>query len=263
MADDKAAQSKEKTQGKKMVRVSQAHTTDATTDVVYTPTWLAETVVKHFNPSGRVLEPCYGGGAFVRALEQAPLVTSIDWCEIAMGRDFFDVEGHWNWIVTNPPWSKYEFPKFLKKSMQVADNIVFLCHCSKFAGSYSNKRFMKAAGFGVREVMEFSKIVDEPGFKGGLMIGATWIQRGWTGRRLHVDPYDNTQRFVEDDPYLDSLDEGYDPERHENDGIGLSPEALAYIRQTDCACDACRLMMRSTMEDGGVKAAEEEPAPAQ
>ncbi len=69
-------------------------------------------------PSGRVLEPCRGGGASAKALPDC------GWCDLAAGRDFLAAKGRWDWIVSNPPYS--QFRAFLQKAMQVADNIVFV-----------------------------------------------------------------------------------------------------------------------------------------
>ncbi len=102
-----------------------------------------------------------------------------DWCEIDKGRDFLNTQNnHWDWIVTNPPWSK--FRAFLKQSMLVADNIVFL--------SLVNAFFMKArisdmrkAGFGIVEILMLDTPV-KPWPQTGFQLGATYIQRGYSGK---------------------------------------------------------------------------------
>ena len=66
-------------------------------DDVQTPAELAKAIVAHFLPSGRVLEPCRGGGAFVKAIPAG------DWCDLAVGRDFLAATGPWDWIVSTPP----------------------------------------------------------------------------------------------------------------------------------------------------------------
>ena len=58
-------------------------------DRIYTPDRLAMDIVRHFMPSGKILEPCAGDGAFLRAL---PL--DADWYEIDLGRDFLEARGH-------------------------------------------------------------------------------------------------------------------------------------------------------------------------
>jgi hypothetical protein len=66
-------------------------------DVVYTPAWCAADMVDHFQPSGRVLDPCKGVGVFLDYLPDA------EWCEITEGRDFFDWHDQVDWVVSNPP----------------------------------------------------------------------------------------------------------------------------------------------------------------
>lgn len=139
-------------------------------DKVWTPQPLALKIIEHFKPTGRILEPCKGQGAFTSLM-------TCDWCEIDEGRDFLKVEGHWDWIVTNPPWS--QFRAFLNKSMAVADNVVFL--------ALLNAWFMKArvldmrkAGFGIVEVL----MVDtppKPWPQTGFQLAAVHIKRGHNG----------------------------------------------------------------------------------
>ena len=88
-------------------------------DRIYIPDLLARDIVNHFRPTGNILEPAAGGGAFLRALP------GCDWCEIDKKVNFFRCQCHYDWIVTNPPYSL--FTNFLRKSLELADNIVFLC----------------------------------------------------------------------------------------------------------------------------------------
>lgn len=140
-------------------------------DRVWTPTVLAVKIVQHFGPHGRVLEPCKGAGSFVDAMP------GCDWCEIDEGRDFLTVSGHWDWIVTNPPWS--QFRAFLQKSMVVADNVVFL--------ALLNAWFMKArvadvrkAGFGLVEILMLDT-PPKPWPQTGFQLAAVHAKRGYTG----------------------------------------------------------------------------------
>lgn len=140
-------------------------------DVVYTPDALARQIVEHFKPAGRVLEPCAGGGAFVRAMP------GCDAFELALGTDFLEQSGQWDWVVTNPPWSKLR--AFLQHSMEVADNVVFLCLVNAV---FMRARYadIQAAGFGIKEVL----VVDQPPKpwpQTGFLLGAVHLQRGWTG----------------------------------------------------------------------------------
>ena len=112
-------------------------------DVVYTPDTLAQEIVSHFKPVGKILEPCCGGGAFLKCMPTA------DWCEIEKGRDFFELHDHYDWIVTNPPWSKIR--DFLRHSMEVADNIVFLMTVNH-AFTKARVRDVENSGFCIKEI---------------------------------------------------------------------------------------------------------------
>lgn len=83
------------------------------TDVVFTPDELANAIVQKFEPSGRLLEPCRGQGAFCRAFENNG-ITNYDTCEITEGVDFFNHNQPCDWIITNPPFSKVS--AFLQKA---------------------------------------------------------------------------------------------------------------------------------------------------
>lgn len=139
-------------------------------DKIYTPDDVAVKIVNHFNPSGRLLEPCRGGGAFTRAMPTA------DWFEIDDGKDFFEADGKWDWIITNPPYSIYR--PFMNKSFDVADNVVFL--------QLINATFYKARlrdiidkGFGIREMVCVDTPKEFPQF--GFQMGCVHYKRGYFG----------------------------------------------------------------------------------
>lgn len=135
-------------------------------DNVYTPDWLARAIMDHFKPDGKLLEPCRGKGAFYKLMPKGS-----PWCEIAEGRDFMAYKGRVDWVVTNPPWS--ELRAFLKKSMEVADNVVFLC--------LVNAIFMKAR---MRDIREAGFVVNEI-----LLVPtpkAPWTQTGFCLGAVHI-----------------------------------------------------------------------------
>jgi hypothetical protein len=143
-------------------------------DEVMTPPELAERIMCHFRPSGKMLEPCRGDDAFYRWMPGS------DWCEISKGRDFLSSEWvypMYNWIVTNPPYSK--FRAFLLKSMEVADNIVFLCPLNHLT-TRARMRDIKTAGFGIAEILQVEQ-PPKPWPATGFALGACWLRRGWTG----------------------------------------------------------------------------------
>ena len=140
-------------------------------DIVLTPRDVAEDVVKRFEPYGRILDPCKGDGAFTEFMPTA------QWCEIREGRDFFEWREPVDWIVSNPPYSI--FSKFLRHSMTVARNIVYVIPVNKV---WNSERTM-------REIWEWGGVpeihVIGPGaslkFPIGFCIGAVHFQRGYRG----------------------------------------------------------------------------------
>ncbi len=68
-------------------------------DVVYTPDYVASAIISRYCPSGSVLDPCAGDGAF------SSRIPGCLTCEIKDGRDFFEFRQRVDWIVGNPPYS--------------------------------------------------------------------------------------------------------------------------------------------------------------
>jgi len=147
------------------------HLTVEPDDVVLTPENIAEDIVRHFNPSGRVLDPCRGEGAFS---DQMP---GCEWCEIREGRDFFEWNEPVDWIVSNPPYSI--FSPFLRHSMKVAENIIYLIPIIRI---YVSDRLMKDIWTwgGVPEIYVIGG-GGEIGFPVGFCIGAVHLQKGYMG----------------------------------------------------------------------------------
>jgi len=139
-------------------------------DKFMTPEHLAEKIVKHFNPFGKILEPCCGNGNFLKFMSNA------DWFEIDKGTDFLLQSGKWDWIITNPPYSKYR--DFLKKSMEVSDNIVFLqlinasFYKARLRDVFNNK-------FGIKEILFTDTPKEFPQF--GFQMGCVHYQREYSG----------------------------------------------------------------------------------
>ena len=76
-------------------------------DIVMTPEYLAKEIIEHYNPIGRILDPCRATGAFYDNFN----TDDKDWCELAEEKDFLEYNEKVDWIITNPPWSKMQ--KFL------------------------------------------------------------------------------------------------------------------------------------------------------
>lgn len=149
-------------------------------DRVYTPPALAKRIVEHFQPSGSCCEPCYGKNAFYDVLVATVKVNHVRGFELDEGLDFLQTNrsvGSYDWIITNPPWSQLR--AFLNKSMEVADNVVFLCLVNAFFMK-ARQADMKDAGFGMKEIV-FVPTPPKPWPQTGFSLGAVHIQHGYKG----------------------------------------------------------------------------------
>jgi hypothetical protein len=138
-------------------------------DRIYTPDYLAKEIVKRYEPTGRILEPCCGEGAFLKYMPAA------DWCEIDKGRDFFDYKEKVDWIITNPPYSKYR--DFLRHSFEIADNVVFLQFINAF---FMRKRvsIMVEMEFEIKD-MWYLPTPPKPWVQTGFQVGTIyWVRKG-------------------------------------------------------------------------------------
>lgn len=146
-------------------------------DRVWTPDALALRIVSHFQPTGTILEPCKGQGSFMRAMPDC------EWCEIDEGRDFLAIEGQWDWIVTNPPWSK--FRQFLAKAMQCAGDVVFLVTMNHFF-TKARMRDVAEAGFGFVEAL-LVPTPPKPWPQSGFQVAAVHLRKGYHGPMAFSD----------------------------------------------------------------------------
>jgi hypothetical protein len=140
-------------------------------DVVYTPDWVARDMVEYFKPSGRILEPCAGDGAFLKYLPNA------DWCEIEMGRDFYAIKEHYDWMVGNPPYRLIK--EWLCHSFNYSDNVLYLIPMNspfnsmermRIILSYGNIKAIRAYGNGSLFGMDY-----------GFAVGAFWFKKNYCG----------------------------------------------------------------------------------
>lgn len=156
-------------------------------DVVYTPAWCVADMLQHFQPAGRILDPCRGAGAFT---DQLPACTS--WCEITDGRDFFKWTAPVDWVVSNPPYSMTR--PWFRHSYEIAENLLYLIPLRNLFSGY---------GF-VREVYEFGGLAGirlygtggRLGFPMGNAVGAVHIRRGYDGP-CAMTFYDSIARDVD------------------------------------------------------------------
>lgn len=143
-------------------------------DCIQTPTDLADKIISHFRPYGRICDPCEGAGAFANIMN----LPDEDRFEIQNGKDFLCATGHWDWIITNPPWGK-RFRPILSKAMDVSDNIVFLCNLNVWF-TKCRMRMIRESGFGIVEML---CVTTPPNLwpQEGFQLGATWLRRDWRG----------------------------------------------------------------------------------
>lgn len=140
-------------------------------DRVWTPDWVVQDMVQHFKPTGTILEPFKGAGAFLRCLPAAA------WCEIDEGRDFFKFCTQVDWVMTNPPFSIMR--DCWRHAARIAEHIVFLVPL---------RNFFAADGF-MREIFAYGGMPEcriygtggKLGFPMGNCIGAIHTQRGYGG----------------------------------------------------------------------------------
>lgn len=175
-------------------------------DCVQTPIPLCKAIVEHFKPTGGILEPCRGDGNFysvlwshacdhnstVRSMYQPAYwqqhMVTLDWCEIKEGRSFYDFCGKVDWVVTNPPWGQLRDPRgkdthpmsFMRKAMEVADNIALLLTLNHATGLKKRFRWMQELDINIKEIV----LIDtppKPWPQAGFQNCAVYWQRGYHG----------------------------------------------------------------------------------
>jgi hypothetical protein len=91
-------------------------------DVIYTPIPLAKSIIDmcEITSDMKVLDPCYGGGAFYDNLPEC----NKSFCEIEMGKDFFDETERYDLIIGNPPYSKLK--PWLEHTIKLTDKFCYV-----------------------------------------------------------------------------------------------------------------------------------------
>lgn len=140
-------------------------------DIYYTPDNLAKDIVKYFKPKGKILEPCAGAGAFLRALPD-----NTEWCEIEKQKNFFEYKDKVDWIVTNPPFSK--ITHFLNHSFKISNNVVFLLNVAALF-TVKRIRLIKQHNFAIKEI----RFVKQPDTfpQTGRIPGAVYFEKHFKG----------------------------------------------------------------------------------
>lgn len=152
----------------------------------------------HFAPGSRVLEPHCGGGAFVRALLDAPNVRIVDANDVnADVCNSFVLPGRvnhtfredfttfrtgwacWDWIVGNPPFSDAE--RHIRHALTLAPNVAFLL---RLAMLESERRRQFWIDHPLADLFVFGR---RPSFMGGKTDSAAYGFFVW--RAGHSGPF--------------------------------------------------------------------------
>lgn len=149
-------------------------------DVVMTPPELAKILYKTLSPTGNMLDPSRGEGAFFNLMPE----NSRDWCEITEGRDFFEYNKNVDWIITNPPWSLIR--PFLQHSMTLANDIAFLCTINHL-WTRARIREIYNNDFRIKNILlcDTPKVNNWPST--GFQLGMFHISKGHTGDCKFID----------------------------------------------------------------------------
>lgn len=111
-------------------------------DVFYTPKKLALQLISliDIEENETILDPFRGEGAFYNNF---PKCKSKGWAEITEGKDFFILNNKYDWLISNPPFSKLS--NVLLKSCALSNKgfaYIIPSH------SLSHRRILKCAEFG-------------------------------------------------------------------------------------------------------------------
>lgn len=142
-------------------------------DKVYTPIETAKDIISKFKLYGKVLDPFKGQGAFY---DNLPNNIEKDWCEMDLGRNFFDYTMPVDWIISNPPYSI--FGPVLEHSMELADNIVYLIPLNKITSSFTRVKQLQNFG-GIPYIYLISP--KKCNFPFGFCTAAVYIKKGYVG----------------------------------------------------------------------------------
>ncbi len=143
-------------------------------DEVITPTSTACWIIKHFNPSGVILDPAAGTDSFYAGF---PVGHTRYRCEIKDGIDFFEWDMPVDWVITNPPYSIYDH--FLQHAFEIAKNVVFFTPLAKALKSQRILKMVENYG-GLKEIVCMGG-GNAHGFNFGFPVGCLHYQSGYCG----------------------------------------------------------------------------------
>lgn len=142
-------------------------------DRVYTPQETVKSVIGELPLCGKILDPSAGFGVFGRAIKSIYNLDIVE-LDIDFGMDFFDEIRKFDWIITNPPWSK--FKPFLEHSAKLADNIAFLVTITHFV-TKARLKILKDAGFYIKQI-HCIDTPPKPWPQSGFQVAMVWCSKG-------------------------------------------------------------------------------------
>lgn len=145
-------------------------------DFYETPYSLTKLLLQSESIKGNVLEPAKGKGAIEKILTESGLeVKAYD-----KERDFFTETNHYDWIITNPPYSLAL--EFIKKAKLHSNNIAFLLPLSYLHGKkryeevYTDNKFpLTSVSVFTRYPMLGEALRDDGKHNTGMMVYAWFI----------------------------------------------------------------------------------------
>jgi len=141
-------------------------------DVVYTPTFASKQIIDFLKPTGKILDPCKGDGAFYNCLP-----SDSEYCEITEGKDFFNYDKKVDWVIGNPPYSMFE--EFLKHSFEIADNVSFLVPTNKVFQRQKIMNMINEYG-GIYSIIIYGS-GSVMNFPFGFSVGNFYFKKNYTG----------------------------------------------------------------------------------
>ena len=149
-------------------------------DIVYTPSYAAKLIYEHFKPTGNQIEPCRGAGAFHNLMPEDSA-----WCELQEGRDFLMHKGTYEWLITNPPWSKIR--EFLAHAIQLGiPNIVFLININALT-TKARLGLIYKNGYSIAEMLCVPTPKEFP--QTGFQLAAVHITKGQQATKITFKEY--------------------------------------------------------------------------
>jgi hypothetical protein len=148
----------------------------------YTDPALAKRIIEYFKPSGWMLDPCRGAGAFYDHLPGNRNFWGDQkwWCEIREGRDFLDWQTRVDWILTNPPWGMEGYSEIAQHAFELATNVVFLVRLTLAIGTMARHRDFREQGHGLKLIIVLPW--EDAGFPSeGFVLSVCHWQRNWFG----------------------------------------------------------------------------------